>query len=430
LARRPGDPSIRIFAPLATPALLRLWSALAFSAVGDQLYAVALGWVAIGVLGPAAGYLSAARAAIVLATALFAGGWADAWPRRTAMISADLTRAAALLALVVSWRLQAQAPAGMIALTVAVLAASEAVFMPALQSILPQLAPQPGLLVATNGLFDATDRLARLLGPGLIALIGAVVAPIHFFAVDALSFAASALAVAGLSPRLDAAPAHVGPFRQGWRTRLAASVRAVRRHRLLAQVYGLAGLFNGAWYAVFFLALPLAIARQPLAARPGSGLSLYGLVIAAYGVSNLLSNIVVGSRDLPDRPARMIFSGTALTGGGIGAMALAWLCPLPPAGRIAGLLIAAAAAGLGGPMKDIAVAALRQTLLGADEIAGAARLYAVAIYGGMLAGMLLAPSACTALGGRGVMLACSAVYLTCSLVGWLGSADWRAPVDT
>ena len=35
---------------------------LVFSALGDQLYIVALGWVAIGVFGPAAGYLGAARA--------------------------------------------------------------------------------------------------------------------------------------------------------------------------------------------------------------------------------------------------------------------------------------------------------------------------------------------------------------------------------
>ena len=42
-----------ILAPLRRPAVARLWSALAFSALGDQLYAIALGFVAVDLLRPA-----------------------------------------------------------------------------------------------------------------------------------------------------------------------------------------------------------------------------------------------------------------------------------------------------------------------------------------------------------------------------------------
>jgi DHA3 family macrolide efflux protein-like MFS transporter len=48
--------------PLAIGRVRLLWGALTLSAMGDQLYAVALVWVAVGVLGPAAGYLSALQA--------------------------------------------------------------------------------------------------------------------------------------------------------------------------------------------------------------------------------------------------------------------------------------------------------------------------------------------------------------------------------
>ena len=41
-----------------------LWGGLSFSAVGDQLYAVALTWIAVGVLGSNAGYLGAVQAFI------------------------------------------------------------------------------------------------------------------------------------------------------------------------------------------------------------------------------------------------------------------------------------------------------------------------------------------------------------------------------
>ena len=56
-----------------------LWGGLSFSAVGDQLYAVALTWIAVGVLGSNAGYLSALQAFIALLEVLFIGAWADRW---------------------------------------------------------------------------------------------------------------------------------------------------------------------------------------------------------------------------------------------------------------------------------------------------------------------------------------------------------------
>ena len=50
---------------------------MSLSAVGDQLYAVALTWIAVGVLGSNAGYLGALQAFMALLAVLFIGVWAD-----------------------------------------------------------------------------------------------------------------------------------------------------------------------------------------------------------------------------------------------------------------------------------------------------------------------------------------------------------------
>ncbi|HEY3846841.1 MAG TPA: hypothetical protein VGL95_06985, partial [Acetobacteraceae bacterium] len=102
---------MRILAPLRSPQLALLWGGLALSAVGDQLYAVALSWIAVGVLGPAAGYLSALGAAAVLMAALASGHWADRCEQRKLMMSADLIRAGALIVLVALWSLLERPPA-------------------------------------------------------------------------------------------------------------------------------------------------------------------------------------------------------------------------------------------------------------------------------------------------------------------------------
>ena len=55
-----------------------------------------------------------------------------------------------------------------VAMSASVIGAS---FDPALQATVPVLAPEPVLRRGTNGLFDATRRLARILGPSLIAAL-------------------------------------------------------------------------------------------------------------------------------------------------------------------------------------------------------------------------------------------------------------------
>ena len=188
--------------PLGIRRVGLLWGGLTLSAVGDQLYAVALVWVAVGVFGPAAGYLSALQAACGMLAALLAGRWADRWDQRRAMAGADGVRAAVLLGLVGlvagrgaarrRWRSR---------VAIVVLAAGEAVFRPALAATLPGLLPDRALLPAANALFDTTERSARLLGPGLVGVLAGALPVVHFFSLDAATFLLSALAILRLGPR-------------------------------------------------------------------------------------------------------------------------------------------------------------------------------------------------------------------------------------
>ena len=408
---------MRILLPLRDGRVARLWSALALSAVGDQLYNVAMGWVAIGVFGAAAGYLSAARAAIILLAAFFGGSLMDRWGRQASMVGADLSRAAALVLLVAAWYTLGAPSGAALAFAVLVLAIGDTVFNPALQTVLPQLAPRD-ILPATNGLFDATARVARLLGPGLIAVLGASLAPIHFFTLDALSFLASAAAVAGLRLPRDAAikhlprdaaktnlprPAAAVP-KAVWWPGVVAGFRETRRHRPLAFALDTSGLINGAWFTLFYLALPLLLVSRD------DGIARYGMVMASYGVSNLVANLIVGSRPMSPRPGRQILCGIALLAAGM--LAIAAIAGLDLAPTSQGLALAAASclAGFGGPLEDIPVATLRQMLIPAETIAGATRAAQIVTNLGTLVALLLAPLACVVLGTVAVMWICGAVF--------------------
>ncbi|MDQ0474556.1 MFS transporter [Labrys wisconsinensis] len=411
---------MRILAPLRHPPLALVWSGLAFSALGDQLNLVALGWVAVDAFGPAAGYLSAAKAAIVLLTAAFGGSLADGWDRRRTMVGADLCRCLVLALFVLAWLAEGRPDPWLLGAAVVVLAAGEAFFEPALQTVLPALVVEPGLLVAANGLLDATDRLARLIGPGLIALAGAGLPPVHVFTLDAVSFLTSAAAVASVRlprmPRVRTGLAPAGSLVRGF--------RAARREPLLGYLLAAGGLLNGVWYTVFFLAVPLAIGG--FGASGAAGLGLYGLVFSCYGFSNLAANLIVGSRPLPARPAGLIFSGVAMTGAGIGLMALACTPLVPPPLQRPAFAAAAAVSGFGGPLKDIAAAALRQILIPAADIAAAMRASLIVNASGLLLAMLAAPAACAGLGAAGVMLAGAAAYGAVALAGWIRFAGMPA----
>ncbi len=381
---------IPLLRPLRQRPVALLWSGLALSAIGDQAYAVAFAWIAVEAFGAAAGWLVALGPLALLLALVVGGQQADRWAPLRAMIGADLLRAAVLLGAVAAWSATGAPSAPALIAAVVALAAGRAVFDPALRSVIPRLVDDPRSLPAANALLDATERIARLVGPALVGAL-AVVLPIrHMLTFDAATFAASAAALWAIERRhpVSATLPQVGSILAS----MAHGIRTVRRHRLLGYVLVTSGPLNVAWYAVFFLLLPLMIARNGLVGPGGTGIAAYGLVISAYGSTNLLANLVVGSRPMPARPGRQIFLGNVLLGCGMSGLAVIEAAGLPPSALLASYALAAACSAVGGPMQDIPTAVLMQTELPRTDIQAATRAFMAVNQFGLLLALLAAPA--------------------------------------
>jgi DHA3 family macrolide efflux protein-like MFS transporter len=401
--------ALPLLRPLACRPVALLWGGLAGAAIGDELFRVVLGYVAVRALGPDAGYLSVAQAAATLATLLLGARMLDrAGPLRV-MLGADLLRAAALGLLVAAWLVLGEPPAWALFVAIAALGVGLAAFRPAMQAALPVLAGDRAMLPAANALMDTTERLARLAGPGLLVLAAAVVAEVHFVSLNITTFLLSALAVLAIG-RLRAVPA-AGDGGESLVAAAMRGVRAVRGHRLLFFMLAIVGVQNGVWIACYYLSLPLHLERG----FGTGGLAAFGTVVAAYGVGNLAGTLVLGNLPMPRLPARRVFAGILLFGAATIAMAFAM--GLPPGWQVAGIAACAAVAAVGGPMQDIVVATLRQTDLAQGDIAAAVRAHMVSVQAGTVVAMLAAPALVAAFGPEAVVLGGGAIYVVLGAVG-------------
>lgn len=405
---------MRLLQPLRQTQFALLWGGLALSALGDQVYLVALAWLAVQAFGANAGLLTALTAGSTLAAALVAGRWADRRDQPRVMVAADLARAGALLAAVAAWSALGPSPIAL-GVAVAVLGAGQALFRPALQAVLPALVSDGERLPAANALLDSTERMARLLGPALVGLLAGLVPPLHFLSLDALSFVASAGAVLAAAQLAALANVRRTGARESVLESLARGFRTLRRHSLIYVATLTGGVLNGAWFATFYLALPLR-----LGAEAGS-LGAYGRVMAAYGAGNLASMLVVGSRGMPQRPGRVTFASDAMLGLGIllvaGAAALDGPATVPL--LAAGAAVTAAAA----PPADIPLAVLRQTELPRADLPAAMRAVMAVSQTGMLVAMLLAPAALRGMGPSAFVGLCGAAVVLVSGLGLI--RFWR-----
>ena len=402
-----ADSKCKSSVPCGSHRVALLWSGLSLSAIGDQLYAVALSWIAVGVLGQAAGYLSALQQLVLLVAVLGLGGWADRRDHRRSMIGADLVRAASLAVVIAAWMLQGAPSAVALVMAIVVLGVGQALFNPAMQALLPGLVPNSALLPATNGLLDATERSARLLGPGLVGLLAGIIPVEHFLTIDALSFVVSAMMLLRIGRHVPALAHSVAVRREPVWHSIRRGVRAMRSHPIMGFVLATSAPVNGSWYLAMYLALPLLVEQRHLTGPGGSGLGAYGLVISAYGCTNLASTLVFGGRPMPRRPQFQMFGGSVLVGVGTLSMALAGL--LPDGWVLPGLMAAAALGAAGGPMGDIPQAVLRQTRMPHADRAAAMRAKMAVNSCGALGAMLLAPTLIAAgllpvMGGCGVVM--------------------------
>lgn len=354
-----------------------LWLSQVLSAIGDQLYAIAVLWTAVRVAGGGAGLVAAAGTVATLIFGMLGGVYADRWDRRKTMVAVDLLRAATVATLpLLAWRGMVQL--WQLAAVAVVVAGLGALFDPALQASLPALVTNMRTLQAANGLMDMTQRLARAIGPSLAGALVAILSLTHFFTLDAISFAISALAVLALGRRYAWKPERARMARgvRGIVVEIAGAVRIVREHRPLAWALGSNGISNIAWGAAFTVGAPL------LAARVLSGqVGAYGLIVGAYGIGNVIGNLVIGSLTIRRR-ILMLFMGRLVLGGGFLIMAMATNLPVA--------ILGSAVAAIGGPMGDIVMLTMIQHDLPSNQIGKVYSLRLTISSAGMTLGLLLA----------------------------------------
>jgi DHA3 family macrolide efflux protein-like MFS transporter len=405
-----------VFRPLTDRAVLTVWSGLCTSTIGEDLFRVASVWLAVEVAGNMAGLVTGVQYVAMLLAGLFGAVVFDRWRPDRAMIGSRAWSAAFALLPVIGFYIWGVSITLLIASSLG-LAALRMVFSPALQSTIPTLAPDRDAQQAVNGLFDATYRIARLLGPMVAAALHIFLPVIHFLSVTALGFIVSGAALYAARDRLtdnEPQPIPMPGWRGAWMA-LTAGFRLMLQERAMGAILIINAVLNGPWMVALSLAIALIVTEYRPTFLGFGDLAAYALVMGAYGVGDVTGNIIAASVRFR-RPMSTMFLGYVVMGAGFSWLALSvWLLPadtLLPAMMVGGLF-----AGLGGPFFFVPMITRMQTVFHGHDIARVFRLRLVVMAAAMLASSLLATWAFDLMGAVATQLACGLLILATGVVG-------------
>lgn len=260
-------------APLRDPSFARLFAARLISAFGTAMTPVALPFAVLEDLGGTpreVGLVMAAGAGAQVLVQLFGGALADRGSRKRQMVAADLAAALTQGGLAALLLGGAGTLPALVALQ-ALIGASFGLHFPAAVGLVPLVVERERLQPA-NALLSLAHSTALGLGAAaggvLAARFGAGVA----LAVDAATFAASALLVAGVRARPQqrfASASLWAELRAGWREFTA--------HRWLWAIVLQFTVMTTGWFGTFAVVGPI-VAQHSL-----GGADAWGAIAGAYG---------------------------------------------------------------------------------------------------------------------------------------------------
>jgi MFS family permease len=290
--RRGADRSL-MRAVLSQPAFRNLWAGQSLSSIGDAMVIVVIGLFVTDLTGSAGsvGLVLAAYAGPLVLFLLIGGVMADRFPRRAVMVATDLVRAAlhGVLALLIA--LDAVEVWHMVVIGV-FFGAAEAFFRPAYTGLLPQTVAEEDIQQA-QAVTSASRETAIIVGPAIGTALVFGVGAAWAFALDALTFLASAAFLLRVAPRPRGA-AHVRStvleeLREGWaEVRSRAWVWATIAAFSVTLLAGLAPFFT----------LGASIAEE----RYGEA-AVYGVMQVVWGAGTL-TGALLGVRWRPRLPLR------------------------------------------------------------------------------------------------------------------------------
>jgi MFS family permease len=307
-----------------------VFGASAISWLGDRMVPIALAFAVLDLGGSASavGIVLAARSLPLVATLLVGGVVADRVSRRAVMVAADVVRVGSQGAIAVLL-IAGVAEIWMLALLSGVTGAAAGFFNPASTGLLPAIVPAERLQEA-NGVRATALSGGEIAGPALAGVLIATIGPGWALAVDAASFALSALLLVAVrlpARAARAAGSFLGDLREGWS--VFRSLTWVWTFVLAAAV---GNMIWGAWSTL----------GPVIAERSLGGAAAWGSVLAAMGAGAVVGG-VVALRAAPRRP--MVFASITY---GLFVIPLAFLAAGVPVGLLAfGALFGGAASMLG-----------------------------------------------------------------------------------
>jgi hypothetical protein len=304
---------IRVLEPLAERDFALLTVASGVSLLGDGFFYVALAWQVYEISNaPTALSLVGVAWTLPLVLFLLVGGvLSDRYDRRRLMIGADLVRALALGGMA-ALALSGSRELWPIMALIAFVGLGDAFFNPASTAILPQLVPAERLPQANALAGVMRPIMLRLAGPAIGGLTVAGLGTGAAFAVDAASFAVSAVAVAAIAPR----PPHAVVERGVGRAihEIGEGLAFVRANPWCWATLVSAALSLLVFFGPMEVLVPYLVKNQL-----GLGPEALGAIFAVGGVGAILAALTVGQLGIPRRQVTVMYLAWAV---GIGAMAI------------------------------------------------------------------------------------------------------------
>lgn len=266
-----------------------LLGAQAVSHLGDRVVPIALAFAVLELDGSpsAVGLVLACRMLPMVATLLIGGVVADRVSRRALMVAADLVRLVTQ-SLIAALLIAGSAEIWMLAVLAGATGAASGFSHPAATGLLPAVVPLEDLRAAT-GVRATALSAGEIAGPALAGVLIAVAGPGWALAVDAASYALSAvlLTLLRLPARVPrAARSFFADLREGW---------GVFRSLTWVWTFVLASMIGNMLWGAWSTLGPV------VAERSLGGAAVWGSVLAALGAGAVIGSVIV-VRARPRRP--------------------------------------------------------------------------------------------------------------------------------
>ena len=329
-----------------------LLSSQTVSALGDAVSFTALPLLVLALTGSgfAMGVVGAVQTLPDLVFGMLAGAIADRSDRKRMMFLADGGRA--ILTAMIPLSVEIGGPTMAVILIVAApMSILRSFFLAGYTASIPALVGRSQIGRA-NSIFEALYSLGFIVGPAIAGILAAVIGPGPTLAIDAASFAFSALFLAALRTDLRAPvdrprPPILAAIREGIAYILASPVL-----RSIIPV----------WTIIAILVAPLVTAVTVLVTRDlGLPSSTLGALLATYGVGTVIGSVASARIINHVRPGIMLLAGNAVLGIALIVVALETFLAL--------LFVAALVAGAAASMALVTYITLR-TAYSPDEYLG------------------------------------------------------------